>query len=261
MSPSSPWSAWSSVGGTPPGPLASPLSPPKYCLRTVAPTEPPPYTSSHRPAPLVPSSPTPSWSSPTASPLSLGSDTLPDNHCCYRWSPTQGKGRHLTVADPLHLSVTIYYLHSVPLCTVSSGTSRKWNSERVIIFSRLSCNTSDSSLAPKIFARKLRPDSPPVIVDRITNLYSTPTPRLQRIWGGLAGHKIRSNIIVNFRTLFYAENCMRQSDFFADCRQGGGDSTQKTDIGKNGCYGWNRRICPGGKTPVQKNPPCSMLEL
>ena len=114
---------------------------------------------------------------------------------------------------------------------------RNGTPSRCYFFIRLSCNTSDSSLAPKIFARKLRPDSPPLIVDSMTNLYSTPTPRLQRIWGGLAGHKIRSNIIVNFRTLFYAENCMRQSDFFADCRQGGGDSTQKTDIGKNRCYG------------------------
>ena len=67
ISLSSLWPACPPGGGTPPGPLSSPLLSPKYNCRTVEPTESPPYTSSHGPSPLLPSSPTPSWSFPTTS--------------------------------------------------------------------------------------------------------------------------------------------------------------------------------------------------
>ena len=79
--PSSMWSAWPPGGGTPLGPLASPPSPPNSNCRTLALTEPPPYISYHRPAPLLLSFPKPSRSPPTASALSLGYDTPPSNVC------------------------------------------------------------------------------------------------------------------------------------------------------------------------------------
>ena len=81
--PSSPWYAWSTGGVTPPGISASPPSPTNYNFCTGAPTEPPPYTSSHGTAPLLPYFPTPSRYSPTTSALYSGSYTLPANHCFY----------------------------------------------------------------------------------------------------------------------------------------------------------------------------------
>ena len=46
--------------------------------------------------------------------------------------------------------------------------------------------------------------------------YSNPTPRLQGIWRGLAGLKMRSKIIVLFLILFYVEIVLRQSYLFAN---------------------------------------------
>ena len=46
---------------------------------------------------------------PPAFALSSGYDPLPANHCCYRRSSDQGKGRHPTVSGPLHWSVTRPY--------------------------------------------------------------------------------------------------------------------------------------------------------
>ena len=53
-SPSSWWSVAPLGGGTPPGPCASPLSPPSSCYRTRPLTAPPPYTSLSGPVPLLP---------------------------------------------------------------------------------------------------------------------------------------------------------------------------------------------------------------
>ena len=85
MLPTYPWYAWPPGCGTPPGPLESPMSPPNSHWRTVAPTESPPYTPYHRPAPLLLSSPTPSRSPPPASAIYPGSDTPTANCCCDRW--------------------------------------------------------------------------------------------------------------------------------------------------------------------------------
>ena len=110
VSPSSPWSAWPFSIGTPIGPLALPLSPPKSHLCTVVPTKTPPYISYHGPAPLLLSYPISSRSSPTASALSSGSNTPTANHFCYRRSSDQGKGRPNTVVGPVHWSGTRSHL-------------------------------------------------------------------------------------------------------------------------------------------------------
>ena len=107
VSPSSPWSAWTLSGGTPPGPSSFSLSPPNYHCHTVSTTDTPPYASSHGPAPLLPSLPTPSQSSPTASALSSVSDTPTENRCCCSRLSVQVKGRPLMVAGTLQWSGTI----------------------------------------------------------------------------------------------------------------------------------------------------------
>ena len=84
---------------------------------------PPPYTSSHGPAPLLLSSPTPLQSSLTASTLSSGFDTQLENHCCYRQSPSQSKGRPTTVEGPLNLSVTRHYLTQSRYVVSHSGVN------------------------------------------------------------------------------------------------------------------------------------------
>ena len=84
--PSSLWYVYTPNGETPPGPSKSPPSPPKSHFHTASLTVPLPYTSSHGPAPFLPSSSTPSKSPPTVSLLSSGSGTPPSNFYCYRKS-------------------------------------------------------------------------------------------------------------------------------------------------------------------------------
>ena len=65
----------------------------------------------------------------------------------------------------------------------------------------------------------------------------TPTTKLQDTWGGLAGIKMRSNVIIRSQTLFYVENCASLSDFLRMGMGGGGPAIQQTGIRKNWCYG------------------------
>ena len=108
--PSSLWYVYTPNGETPPGPSKSPPSPPKSHFHTASLTVPLPYTSSHGPAPLLPSSSTPSKSPPTVSSLSSGSGTPPSNFYCYRLSWSQRRGRPTTVAGSWHLSIMRPYL-------------------------------------------------------------------------------------------------------------------------------------------------------
>ena len=64
------------------------------------------------------------------------------------------------------------------------------------------------------------PNLPRGIMERLTKSYVTPTLQLHDTWGGLAGIKMRINVIVHSKTLFYAENCARLSDLFANGNQG-----------------------------------------
>ena len=64
------------------------------------------------------------------------------------------------------------------------------------------------------------PNLPRGIMERLTKSYVTPTLQLHDTWGGPAGIKMRINVIVHSKTLFYAENCARLSDLFANGNQG-----------------------------------------
>ena len=96
--------------GTPARPWAFSISPPSSNCLTIAPTETPPYTSSHIPASFLPSSSSPSWLYPIAYALSSGSDIPPANRCCCRQLSAQGRIRPPTVAGTLHWSGTMSYL-------------------------------------------------------------------------------------------------------------------------------------------------------
>ena len=74
---------------------------------------PPPYTSSPRPALLLPYSPSPSQSFPIASTPSSGFDTLLSNHCYCRQLSAQDKGRPPTMVGPPHWSGTRPYLTQI----------------------------------------------------------------------------------------------------------------------------------------------------
>ena len=65
------------------------------------------------------------------------------------------------------------------------------------------------------------PDSLCGIIEILTNLYFTPTLRQRGTWGDIVRIKIQSNVIVSYLTLFYAENCARLLDFFANRSWGG----------------------------------------
>ena len=129
VSLSSPWSTWPPGVGTPPVPLSYPLSPPKSHFHAVALTEPPSNTSSHGPATLILYFPTPSWSTPTASALSSGSDTQTENIFCYRRSSAQGKGSHLYGMIP-YLPHIIYvgshggFDATLPVCSSMAHSAR-----------------------------------------------------------------------------------------------------------------------------------------
>ena len=88
-------------------------------------------------------------------------------------------------SQPLQQSFVVYEL--------GNGTPGMWS-----FFSWLFYNLSNLSLAPKIYARKLRPNSPPGIVGYLTNSYFTPTPWVWGVWGSLTGIKMWSNVIVRF---------------------------------------------------------------
>ena len=77
--PTSLWSVSPPGGGTPPGPWASPPSPPISCCQTRAPTGPLPYTPLPGPTPFPLSFPAPSIPFPTASDISTGFDITPPN--------------------------------------------------------------------------------------------------------------------------------------------------------------------------------------
>ena len=126
--------------------------------------------------------------------------------------------------DNLNLRCTIYMRqdffsqpsqHNFIAYDLINGNLSGW-----LFFSWLSWNASNSSLALKISTHKLRPDSPPRIVERIVNSYSTPTPRLLGIWGSLAGLKIRRDFILHLGTLFYVKNCGRQLYLFMNEKLG-----------------------------------------
>ena len=102
--PSSPWSSLPPVDGTPPISLSYPPSQPISHLCIGALTVPPPYISSPRTAPLLPSLPAPSQSSPTTSAPSSGSGTPPPNRYYYRLLFTWVKGSSSTAVGPPHWS-------------------------------------------------------------------------------------------------------------------------------------------------------------
>ena len=65
------------------------------------------------------------------------------------------------------------------------------------------------------------PDSLCGIIEILTNLYFTPNLRQRGTWGGIVRIKMRSNIIVRYLTLSYAENCASLLDFFVKQELGG----------------------------------------
>ena len=108
-----PWSALPPGDGTPPRPLASPLSPPIYQWCIIAPTVPHPYTYSPGPAPFILSSPSPSQSSPTAYAHYSGPRIPPANWCCYMQLSVRGTVMPTAVARPPYWSRTIPQLPQI----------------------------------------------------------------------------------------------------------------------------------------------------
>ena len=129
------------------------------------------------------------------------------------------------------------------------------------IFRRLSWNASNSLLTPKMFARKLNPDSPHGIMDSLTNSYVTPTLWLQDNRGGIAGIKMFSNVIIHSRTLFYVENYVRLSDFFANWSQGGSCNPKKLHQTKRALWRKPLRQSWRRKTLTKNKSPCYTLEV
>ena len=114
--------------------------------------------------------------------------------------------------------------------------AQKWNAEWAIVFQMVILLHDNSSLATNIFSCELMPESLLGVVDRLTKSFETPTPQLKDTWGGIVGLKMHNNIIVHFQTLFYVENCARQSDLFLNGKQRGFCNPKKWHH-KNGRYG------------------------
>ena len=92
-----------------------------------------------------------------------------------------------------------------------------------------------------------------VIVERLTNSYMTPIPRLWDTRGGLVGVKMWEQRHHMFSNRVLHGKLRKVVRFFYKRESVGGPATQRTGIEKNGHCGGNRRVGPGGKTPTQKH--------
>ena len=90
----------------------------------------------------------------------------------------------------------------------------------------------------------------------------TPTTKLQDTWGGLAGIKMRSNVIIRSQTLFYVENCASLSDFLRMGMGGGVLQSNKLASERTGVMDETVVSVLAGKHPHEPPPsPRSMLEV
>ena len=96
--------------------------------------------------------------------------------------------------------------------------SWKWNSERIIDFQTLFCNTPDSLLARKIFTPALMKKSDCGIRSHLASLSLIPMLRLHDTQPGRARTIIQSNIIGCFQNLSCTENCAKLYILYANGR-------------------------------------------